>query len=508
MTDYEWLNEAAIETFNEKTLAGLALAIVRDGRLERFIGLGLADVDTDRPVELETVFRIGSISKTMTAIGVLQLVEEGRLGLDDPVNNHLRKLRVEPPRLDAPPVTVRHLLSHTAGIGELRRWSDVFRPVVGLAGKLGQPLPALSDYYGATLRAEVPAATKWAYANHGFGILGYLIEDVCGEPFVDVMRRRIFEPLGMERTDFVRSERVRDSLAVGYAMRGRRLKPVKDREIVVAAAGSCFSSVADMARYVAALAGRDHPLVQRETLEQMLTPQGKADAERPAMGLGFFLERLGGHRVAGHDGGWSGFVSSMLLAPDDAVGVLVFTNTSVSFAPHVLGERVLRRLIDVPERGELLVPERPHVWSELTGVYRLPRGFNTNLRWWGLIGGEIEITVRRGHLTARAPSPPLRALRKGVRLRAADHDDPLIFEARHGDLAAPVVFECDPDGHVKALRTGSTLLGFLRLERRPRVASLRLWGRALGAGTLSAAAAAAVARKRAGRRSATSERAT
>src|SRR5215471_8672336 len=114
VTEYEWLNEVAIKTFNEKTLAGLALAIVRDGRLERFIGLGLADMDMDRPVEPETVFRIGSISKTMTAIGVLQLVEEGRLRLDDPVNNHLRKLRVEPPRLDAPPVTARHLLSHTA----------------------------------------------------------------------------------------------------------------------------------------------------------------------------------------------------------------------------------------------------------------------------------------------------------------------------------------------------------------------------------------------------------
>jgi CubicO group peptidase (beta-lactamase class C family) len=505
VTDYEWLNKAAIETFNEKTLAGLALAIVRDGRLERFIGLGLADIDTDRPVEPETVFRIGSISKTMTAIGVLQLVEEGKLGLDDPVNNHLRKLRVEPPRLDAPPVTVRHLLSHSAGIGELRRWSDVFRPVIALGAKAGQPLPTLTDYYGATLRAEVPAGTKWAYANHGFGILGYLIEDVCGEPFVEVMRRRIFEPLGMERTDFLRSERVRDSLAVGYAMRGRRLKPVTDREIVVAPAGSCFSSVADMARYVAALAGHDHPLLQRETFEQMLAPQGKADVEMPAMGLGFFLERIGGHRVVGHDGGWSGFVSSMLLAPDDGVGVLVFTNTSVASAPHELGERVLRRLIDVPERGELLVPERPHIWPELTGVYKLPRGLNTNLRWWPLTGGEIEITVRRGHLTARAPSP-LRALRKGVRLRAADRDDALIFEARHGDLAAPVVFERDPDGDVNSLRTGSTLGGFLRLERRPRVASLRLWGRALGAATLSTGAVAVVARKRAGRQSGTSER--
>ena len=125
------------------------------------------------------------------------------------------------------------------------------------------------------------------------------------------------------------------------------------------------------------------------------------------------------------------------------------------------------------------------------GVYKLPRGLNTNLRWWPLIGGEIEITVRRGHLIARAPSP-LKPLRKGVRLRAADIDDHLVFEARYGDLAAPVVFEHGPDGRVAALKTGSTLGGFLRLERRSRASSLRLWGRVTGAGALSAGAAATI----------------
>jgi CubicO group peptidase (beta-lactamase class C family) len=493
----DWLDELAIGTFNECTLAGLAVGVVRDGRLERFVGLGLADAERDRPVDAGTAFRIASISKTMTAIGVLQLVEEGRLGLDDPVNDRLATLRVEARAGDAPPVTVRHLLTHTAGIGELRRWTDLVRPMVALAGPAGRPPAPLSEYYARPLRAEVAAGTKWAYANHGYGILGQLIEDLRGAPFAAVMRERIFAPLGMEHTDFARGERVRDRIAVGYALRRGRMQPVKDRDVAIPPAGSCWSTVEDMARYVAALAGGGPPLVRPETLEAMLASQGEADARLPAMGLGFFLERLGGRRVAAHDGAWTGFISSMLVAPDDGVGVVAFTNTQVAFAPHVVAERILRRLLDLPEPAAPVVAERPHLWPELVGVYRPARGLNTNLRVWPLIGGEVQVAVRRGHLVARAASP-VKPLRKGLRLHAAAPDDPLLFEARHEDLVLPVAFERDAQGRVAAARTGTTRGGFLRVRRRPRATSFRLWGRiATGAGTAGAGAAAvALCRRR------------
>jgi CubicO group peptidase (beta-lactamase class C family) len=98
----EDLRELAIETFNEQTLAGLAVGVVRGGRLGSFVGLGLADAERRRPVDPDTVFRIGSISKTMTAVGVLQLVEEGRLGLGDPVAEHVRGIRVRQRRGHVP----------------------------------------------------------------------------------------------------------------------------------------------------------------------------------------------------------------------------------------------------------------------------------------------------------------------------------------------------------------------------------------------------------------------
>jgi len=476
------LRELAVESFNGNTLAGLALGVVREGRLEHFVGLGLADAAEKRPVDRDTVFRVGSISKTMTAIGVLQLVEEGRVGLDDPVAEHVRGIWLRQ-RAGDDPITVRHLLTHGSGLGELRRWTDAVRPVGGLGVRTDRPPPDLGEYYAGGLRAGVPPGTKWAYANHGFALLGRLVEELRGQAFAEVMRERIFDPLGMEHTDFVRSGRVRDRLAVGYALRGRRMKPVKDLEVAPAPAGACYASTADMARYAAALAGGGEPLVRRATFELMLAPQGVPGEGTPGMGLAFFLDRLGSHRVAGHDGGWLGFVSAMLVAPDDGVAVVAFTNTATAIAPHVVAESALRRLLDVPEAADPVVPDNPHVWPELVGVYRPARGLNTNVRVLPLIGGELEVTVAGRHLTARAASP-LKPLRKGLRLRAADPEDPLAFELHHEDVRIPVVFERDADGRVTALRAGSSLGGFVRLHRRPRATSLRLWGRvaAVGAG--------------------------
>ena len=167
----DWLQRLAIETFNDRTLAGLALGVVGDGAPTRFVGLGRADADAGRAIDAGTVFRIASISKTMTAIAVMQLVEESRLSLDDPIGEHLRSARVQPPA-GAPPVTARHLLTHSAGIGEVREWRDLVRPVIGLAARTGEPPPDLAAYYRRGVRAEVAAGTKWAYANHGFALLG------------------------------------------------------------------------------------------------------------------------------------------------------------------------------------------------------------------------------------------------------------------------------------------------------------------------------------------------
>jgi CubicO group peptidase (beta-lactamase class C family) len=250
-------DELIVEAMNERATPGCGVGIISGSETVYAKGFGLADVERGRPVTPKTVFRIGSISKTMTAIGLMQLWERGRFDLDDPVNEYLRNYRVEHPGIAAPPVTFRHMLTHTSGIGELRKPTDLFRPMIGLGAKPDGLVPTTAEYYAKDLRPAVYPGTKWAYSNHAFNVLGQLVEDISGEPFDEYMRKNVFGPLGMENTDNLRSERVREELAQGYNFSRGRLKPVKYMEILVRGAGSVFSSVEDMCRYAAALLGRE-----------------------------------------------------------------------------------------------------------------------------------------------------------------------------------------------------------------------------------------------------------
>src|SRR5208282_5563537 len=182
----EQLENTLIAACNEHAFAGLAV-----------------------PITLDTSFRIGSISKTLTAIGLMQLHQQGLFQLDDPVNNFLSAYKIEQPR-SAPAVTFRHLLTHTSGIGEVRKLSDLLRPTIGLAAN-PERIPTLRQYYAPALKADVAPQVKWAYANHGFATLGQLVEDLSGQPFAEYMIDHVFGPLRMDHSDYRLSERVRST---------------------------------------------------------------------------------------------------------------------------------------------------------------------------------------------------------------------------------------------------------------------------------------------------------
>ena len=222
-------------------------------------------------------------------------------------------------------------------------------------------------------------------------------------------------------------------------------------------------------------------VLRPETFQVMLEPQDGGDGRLAAMGLAFMLDRLGKRRVAGHDGGWPGFVSSLLVAPDDDTGVVVFTNTESAFAPHDLAEKLLRRLLGEETGKRAPVAESPQLWPELVGIYKPRPGLNTNFRWWPLIGGEVEVVG-----AARAPD----GQRAVACARRAQGRSPARRPTRTTrsrsrrdtrQLVLPVLFERGAGGRVEAVRTASMRGGFLRLHRRPRATSLRLWGRAAAA---------------------------
>jgi CubicO group peptidase (beta-lactamase class C family) len=338
-------------------LAGLAVGIVHHGELVYTYNSGFADIKHDTPVTSDTVFRIMSISKTFTAVALMQLWEQGKFQLDDPVNQHLKAIRVEHPDLNAPPITIRHLLTHTSGIGELRkvepRW--LLRPELIVMEDLSvrdfDQVQPLHTYYAGKLSAEIYPGVKWCYCNHAFGVLGQLVADLSGQSFEQYVIEHIFQPLGMTQSDLFWSDLVRDRLATGYLFEKNGFRTVEDKigyqHVVTAGASNIYSSVNDMLHYVAALmnggANQTGRILQPETLAMMFEPHFQLDPRLPGQGLAFFLRDLGGHRTVGHGGGWPGFISRMLVAPDDGLALLVFTNTS-NGAPGQIATDLMRRL--------------------------------------------------------------------------------------------------------------------------------------------------------------------
>src|SRR5215218_751519 len=203
------------EILNRRPAVGLAVGVVRDGSLESFYGHGFADIASKEPVTEDTVFRIGSITKTFTAIAVMQLWEQGLVDLDAPANAYLRAYRLVPAKASHRPATVRQLLTHIAGLPQLVYPSRAFKPILGETVKFGQRLPTLAEFYRGGLRLVAEPGTRHTYSNHGFATLGQIVEDVSGKSLDRYFREHIFEPLGMADTDLLRSERIGSRLATG-----------------------------------------------------------------------------------------------------------------------------------------------------------------------------------------------------------------------------------------------------------------------------------------------------
>ena len=183
---------------NRHPAVGLALGMVRGESIEFFHGHGLADIASHRPVTEDTVFRIGSITKPITASAVMQLWERGLVNLDAPANDYLRNYRLAPAEAGFRPATVRHLLTHTAGIPEVVYPADLLHPSWGpfdsrpavRSVKFGEPLLSLARYYRCNLLELAEPGSAFAYSNHGFATLGQLIEDVSGIPLDRYFRER------------------------------------------------------------------------------------------------------------------------------------------------------------------------------------------------------------------------------------------------------------------------------------------------------------------------------
>jgi CubicO group peptidase (beta-lactamase class C family) len=439
------LGEITADVLDRWPSAGVAMAVVRRGGSWSFHGHGVADARTREPVDEDTVFRVGSVTKTFTAVALMQLWERGLVDLDAPVADYLRAVRLVPVRPGLGPVTCRHLLTHTAGIGFWPRVTDLMRPALGSGVESRRPVGTLAEYYRRGLLVEVEPGTKWMYSNHGFAVLGQVVEDVSGEPFDRYLREHVLDPLGMGHSDLVLSQRVHPRLATGHVLRRDGLRAVARRDVPAVGGGALYSTAADMVRFVEALLGggssRTGSVLRPGTVDLMFRPHFRPDPRIPGMGLAFQRGVEGGHRVVGHDGVVSGFLAELVLAPDDGIGVVVLTNTGGldgRGAAVPLGTAVLRHLIGLPRHPPIDVPPRPEVWAGLCGTYGLPPGPRTNLFVRLLLGAGAQVRVRDRQLVL-LPLTPVPAMRRGMRLHPDDPDDPYVFRIDMSEMGRPTL---------------------------------------------------------------------
>jgi CubicO group peptidase (beta-lactamase class C family) len=493
------LHSRVEEILNRRPAVGLAVGVVRNGRLEFFHGHGLADIAANTPVTEDTVFRVGSITKTVTAIAVMQLWEQGLLDLDAAADNYLRAYALVPANRNHRPATVRQLLTHTSGLPELVYPSRAYQPILGETVAFGRRVPALAEFYRGRLHQVAEPGTRHTYSNHNFATLGQIVEDISGAPLDRYVREHIFAPLGMAHTDLIRSDRVRARLATGYALRSGGPRPVGDRDLVTLGAGGVYSTTRDMARYVAALLGGGAndlgPVIKPETLASMFAPHYRPDPRLPGVGLAFFRHDLHGHPVVEHDGLMPGFSSQLSLAPEDGVGVVAFTNGARGAKAWLGAETsgLLRHVLGVADdviRTD--VAHRPEVWPDVCGWYAF-RGSRRDIQKWFIEGAAV--FVHSGRLMIR-PITPVPALLRGLPLYPDDDSDPYVFRV---DLSAAgigtsrVVFSREPGAAATSLHLDFAPLSF---DRQPTIGNPRHWGTAALAALAVATTATAVRRRR------------
>ena len=298
----------ALQELQEKPeFAGAVTMVVGPDRIIALEAFGLADIASGRPMRKDSLFWIASMTKPITAMGVLMLIEEGKLGLDDPVEKYLPSFKAQ--KLATPtgpvptprPVTIRDLLTHTSGLSAASL-TAANQPVDTV------PLAAMVDHSGRTALVSAPGA-KWAYSNTGINALGRIIEVVSGQPYPDFVQKRFFDSLDMNSTSFWPDDTLQASLATPYrkdkatgkliaAGNSRFSNPLQNRARTAIPAGGLFSTANDLAQLCQMiLRGGEldgHRFLRPETLKLMTTNQlGEMPkvsfAEGMRMGLGFHV---------------------------------------------------------------------------------------------------------------------------------------------------------------------------------------------------------------------------
>lgn len=374
---------------------GLSIALVLDHGVVWSGAYGYADVEQRREMTTDAVYRAESISKSVTAWGVMRLVEQGAIGLDDPLQQHLGDWVLPESNYSEEAITVRQLLSHSAGMP------------LGAIGVRYNPegdLPSLRETLSDEARLVREPGTSFSYSNIGYHLVELLVEEVSGRDFAAYMADEVLGPLGMENATFTWSEHLRPAMPTGYGPRGSAVAayvyPQK-------ASGGLFATVSDIARFVIAEVNPDGPqtVLSRESIQELhaleVSGLGIYSLVADGYGLGHFVEELRDGRLAvWHGGQGTGWMTHFHAIPESGAGIVILTNSQRSWP---LMAAVLNDWARWSGAGSVKMGRITYgVWAlwavagaislaSLWLVYRLVRGARNGARRWAPLSNKSRI---------------------------------------------------------------------------------------------------------------------
>lgn len=407
------------EEMGRWSVPGLALGVLRDGEVGAW-GFGVTSLETGQPVTSGTLFQAGSISKVFTTTLVMQLVDEGALALDEPVRHYLPSLRLaDAEALER--VTLRHLLSHTAGF-----YGDRFEDY-----GMGDDALARAIAEFRTLRQYTPPGALWAYCNTGFQLAGAVAEHALGVPFETAMRERVLRPLGLERTFYFAHEAITYPVAVGHnklpaggpRLTNGRVNAPNFKDLVIARAwarprargpqGGIITTVGDLLAFARFHLGDgaagEARVLSDASLRAMQAPQVEAGGFAHHYGLGWALHSHDGVAVVGHGGSTNGFRARLALVPARGVALAVLTNGSQGrAAARSIETWWLNRVAGVQPRDPATITLPPEALARFAGRYEQPGSVTTVT----VAGDELQFqtTARDPFTREETVAPPVPAL--------------------------------------------------------------------------------------------------
>jgi serine beta-lactamase-like protein LACTB, mitochondrial len=336
--------EAAVGKFMASThVPGLSVAVVENGEYEWASGFGLADAENNSPTNEHTLFRLASISKSLTATAAMQLWERGQLDLDAPVQKYCPSF----PQTQAS-MSTRQVMGHLAGIRHYKTQSQD-DPEVGNTKHFDNPIQAGLDFFKSDPLVSDPGK-QFHYSTQGYTLVGCVIEGASGAKYVDWMRQNVFVPAGMEHTQ------VDDRFAI-IPYRTRFYEKTSSGAVQNAdfldssykiPGGGWLSSAEDMAHFEVAIL--NDKLIKRATRDLMWTPLKPSDGSKDGYGLGWGSAEQDGVAFVAHTGGQQGTSTAFLLAPSQRDGVVVLTNME-GIGARDLAVEILKVLVGTAGNG-------------------------------------------------------------------------------------------------------------------------------------------------------------